>query len=516
MILSDKKKRTIAFFAMVVGMFMAILDIQIVASSLPNIGAGLSASTDELSWIQTAYLISEVIIIPIAGFLTRVFSTRIVYFVGTLGFTIMSILCAASWNIQSMIIFRLLQGLLGGVLIPITFATTFILFDAKERLKANIIVGLVVTVAPTLGPIIGGYLTEVFSWHLMFLLNVIPGIFVATAVFLFVDFDKPNLALFKNFDYWGVVLIAVGLGTLQYILEEGNRLGWFDSRVIIILLAISISSLVAFVINEMLHSNPILELRTFSNRNFTMGCIFSFVVGSGLYGVVFLLPMFLARIAGMNSLQVGMVMVVTGLSQFISAPIASTLYSKGLSSRLMFFIGLNSFACGCYLNSFLTEDSRFYELLIPQVVRGMSLMFCFIPMSNIALGDLSKEKVKSSSGLYNLMRNLGGAIGLALINLGLIDGSVIYSQYIAEHIKSNDPFYLGFLAQLNAKLLSAMPNIQDKAAIAILDSLIQKNAFIISVNNIFATLAFLFFVSSLLLIFVKKTQSDSSVAADAH
>jgi len=513
--MNPKKKKYIAFFAMVVGMFMAILDIQIVASSLTNIGAGLSASADELSWVQTSYLIAEVIVIPITGFLTRVFSTRYVYFVAALGFTIMSVVCAVAWSINSMIIFRLLQGLLGGVLIPITFSSIFILFDSQERLKANIIVGLVVTMAPTLGPVIGGYLTENFSWHFMFLLNVIPGIAVCILVYLFLDFDKPNYKLLQNFDYFGIIFLSLGLGLLQYVLEEGNKVNWFDSGVIVIFSIISFFCLISFVFVELNHKNSIVDLRTFSNRNFTLGCIFSFVIGVGLYGVVFLLPMFLARAVGMNSLQIGEVMIVTGLAQFLAAPIASNLYARGVKSKTLFCIGLTSFSVGCYLNSFLTIDSRFYELLLPQIIRGMSLMFCFIPMSNIALGDLPPEKIKTSSGLYNLMRNLGGAIGLALISLAITRNTIIFSGYLTENITLNNPFYQNKIAGINFYLFSQMPTIHYKSGLVIMNNIIQQNAFIESINSIFKLLAVLFILSNILLLFVKEVKSDVKTS-DAH
>jgi DHA2 family multidrug resistance protein len=510
-----EKKKYIAFFAMVVGMFMAILDIQIVASSLSNIGAGLSASFDELSWIQTSYLIAEVIVIPIAGFLTRLFSTRYVYFVSALGFTLMSIACALSWSIKSMIIFRLLQGLLGGLLIPITFSSIFLLFNSVERLKANIVVGLVVTMAPTLGPIIGGYLTENFSWHLMFLINVIPGIIVCTLVYLFLDFDKPNYNLLTNFDYFGIIFLSIGLGVLQYILEEGNKVNWFDSGLIVILSIISFLSILSFIVVELNHKNSLVDLRTFANINFTIGCIYSFIIGVGLYGVVFLLPMFLSRAVGMNSLQIGQVMVITGLAQFLSAPLASQLYARGVKSKTLFCFGLNCFGLGCYMNSFLTVDSRFYELLFPQIIRGISLMFCFIPMSNIALGDLSPEKIKSSSGLFNLMRNLGGAIGLALMSLVITRNTIIFSGYLMENISMNDPFYQNILTGINFQLLSKMPLLSDQVSLMILNNIVQKNAFIESINGIFKFLAVLFIAANILLLFVKEVKSEAK-NNDAH
>ena len=499
---------------MVVGMFMAILDIQIVASSLPKIAAGLSATSDELSWVQTSYLIAEVIVIPLSGFISRVLSTRTTYFIAAFGFTIMSIACALAWSIESMIACRFFQGLFGGLLIPLTFSTIFIIFTAQERLTANIIVGLVVTIAPTLGPVIGGYLTESFSWHLMFLLNVLPGIFVCTVIYLYADFDKPNPSLLQNFDYIGVISLILFLGILQYILEEGNKVGWFDSSFIIALSVASLSSMVIFVVRCFTFSNPLVDLRAFYSRNFTLGCIYAFLIGIGLYGVVFLQPLFLATIGKLNSLQIGLIMSITGIAQLSSAPIASKLFATGLSSKLMLFIGLTLFSLGCYMNSFLTLESRFDEFFWPQIIRGVSLMFCFIPISNIALGDLSPNQIKSSSGLYNLTRNLGGAIGLAVISFTLTNNAKIFASYIGDNITANDPNYIDALQ--NIGMMLAPITSDPKAALSFLNGLVIQNSYTIAINGIFRSIAVLFFCSTIFIVFIKNVKSDNLKANNAH
>lgn len=497
---------------MVIGMFMAILDIQIVASSLSVIAAGLSASSDELSWVQTSYLIAEVIIIPISGFVARVLSTRISYFIAAFGFTFMSILCSLAWNIESMIIFRALQGFFGGAMIPTVFGIIFIIFPPEKRPFVTIIIGLVVTVAPTLGPTLGGYITELFSWHFMFLLNVIPGIFVCTIVFLYADFDKPNYNLLKNFDYTGIILLAISLGSLQYVLEEGNSKGWFEDSLIIFLSLIVICGLILLVIRELTFVNPILELSAFSNKNFTFGCSFSFIIGIGLFGAVYLLPLFLFSVAGFNTIQIGTTMMVTGLAQFLSAPIAGRLFGIGMDLRLMLAIGLSMFSLGCYLNSFLTPDSKFMDFLLPQIIRGASLMFCFIPTNNVALGTIEKEKIQGASGLYNLTRNLGGAIGLAAINTILNDKTKIFKQYINENVSSTSPFALNqvetFHLMLNGKILGP-----EKGAYIILNNIISRDAFVIAINEVFIIISILFCIMILFLPFtsnVKVSNDETS------
>ena len=214
-------RHIVAFFFMVFGMFMAILDIQIVSSSLAEIQAGISASADEITWVQTSYLIAEVVMIPLSGTLTRIFSTRYLFVASAARFTLMSLMCALSSSIGEMMVWRALQGFLGGAMIPTVFATSFTVFPPRLRNVISPIIGLIATLAPTIGPTVGGYLTDIFSWHWLFLVNIIPGIFVTIGTWLTIDFDKPNLKLIKTFDWTGLALLAVFLGTLEYVLEEG-------------------------------------------------------------------------------------------------------------------------------------------------------------------------------------------------------------------------------------------------------------------------------------------------------
>lgn len=494
------RKQIIAFFAMVIGMFMAILDIQIVASSLSEIAAGLAASGDELSWIQTSYLIAEVIIIPITGFATRVLSTRIFYFVSAFGFTTMSIMCAMAWNIESMIIFRALQGLFGGAMIPTAFGSVLIIFPKEVHSKVMVIIGLVVTVAPTVGPTLGGYITEVLSWHFMFLLNVLPGIFVCYAVYFYIDFDKPNPQFLKNFDYLGVTLMATSLGCMQYVLEEGNKKDWFDDEFILFMSIVVAITFILWIWHELRRPNPIVDLSSFKNKNFTLGCIYSFILGVGLYGTVYLLPLFLYTVAGYNTFQIGVTMVITGLFQLVSAPIAGKMFDSGMDKRIILGIGFSLFGLGCYLNSFLTNESQYWEFFIPQMVRGVSLMFCFMPINDLALGTIPKEEIHNASGLYNLTRNLGGAIGLALINSVIIAKSKIFAQGMKENIPLTSPYVINALESFKGILYGKVAD-EDTAAFAILSSIIDREAFIIAINNVFVIITIMFYLGLLLLPF---------------
>jgi len=505
-------KTILAFFAMVVGMFMAILDIQIVASSLSVIAAGLSASGDELSWIQTSYLIAEVIIIPITGFASRLLSTRVSYFIAALGFTVMSVFCSLAWNIESMIIFRALQGFFGGAMIPTAFGAVFIIFPKRMHLKVTMIIGLVVTVAPTIGPTLGGYITETISWHFMFLINIIPGIFVCIVVWSYVDFDKPNYKLLNNFDFVGIILMVVSLGTMQYVLEEGNKKGWFDDNHILFLSIIVVVSFVWLLIRELTCKNPIVDLEAFRNKNFTFGCVYSFILGVGLYGSVYLLPLFLFTIAGYNTLQIGVTMVVTGLFQFASAPLAAKMVGSGVDKRIILAIGFATFALGSYANSFLTAESAYWEMFIPQMVRGLALMFCFMPINDLALGNLPKHEVQNASGLYNLTRNLGGAIGLAIINSLIISKSQIYAQSMKESMSFSSPQVQERIEFFTQSLVGKVRD-PETAAIQLLDNVVAREAFVIAINNVFVIIAILFCMGMALIPF---SSAPKETGINAH
>lgn len=506
------KEKLLAFLAMVVGMFMAILDIQIVASSLSVIASGLSASSDELSWIQTSYIIAEVIIIPVTGFAARLLSTRVFYFISAAGFTIMSVLCSLAWNIESMIAFRALQGLFGGAMIPIAFGSVFIIFPKNLHSTVTIFIGLVVTVAPTMGPTLGGYITEHVSWEFMFLINVVPGIFVCVVIYLYGHFDKPNYSLLNNFDYTGICIMTLSLGSIQYILEEGNKKDWFDSILILSLTIFVIFGMLFFIFWELKHKNPIVDLRAFKNKNFTIGCIYSFILGVGLYGSVYLVPLFLFSIAGFNTYQIGITMVITGVFQFVSAPLAGKMFDSGIDKRFMLAIGFLTFGLGCYLNSFLNAESRYYEFFVPQMVRGLALMFCFMPINDLALGTMSKEEVQNASGLYNLTRNLGGAIGIAVMTTIITSGAKIYTQILKENITFTSPFVQAMQHSVSNSM-SGKLLFPDQAAIFLLQSQINREAFIMSINNVFVITSLIFCAGVLLIPFMSDASNKNTEMA---
>src|ERR1700736_5037121 len=298
-------RRLVAFLIMVFGMFMSILDIQIVSASLTDIQAGLSASSTEVSWVQTAYLIAEVIAIPLSGFLSRALGTRLLFAISAAGFTVASFLCGFASSIEQMILWRAIQGFLGAGMIPTVFASAYTVFPRSKFYIVGPIIGLVATLAPTIGPTVGGLVTDLMSWHWLFFINVIPGIIITFGVLVLVDFDQPNYALLQRFDWWGLIFMAGFLGALEYVLEEGPQYEWLQDTSVAVCATICVVSAIAFFARVLMAKEPIVDIRTFTDRNFGIGCLISFCVGIGLYGLTYMYPRYLAEVRGYSALMIG-------------------------------------------------------------------------------------------------------------------------------------------------------------------------------------------------------------------
>ncbi|MGQ7243323.1 DHA2 family efflux MFS transporter permease subunit [Salinicola sp. V024] len=403
------------FIAAVFGMFMAILDIQIVASSLNEIQAGVSASSDEISWIQTSYLVAEIIMIPLSGVLMRWLSTRVAFVISCVGFTLASLGCAFATSIEQLIVLRAIQGFMGGAMIPITQAISFTLFPRRAMGAVQGVIGMVVTLAPSIGPTVGGYLTEIFSWHWLFLINVVPGVLVSLAVWRFLDIDKGDARVGKTLDFRGLILIALFLGSLEFVLEEGPGDDWFSSELIVWMTLLCAASCIGFFRRVFTYAHPIVDLHAFKNLNFSIGTGLVFVVGIAMYGLVYLMPLFLGGVRGYSSLQIGEVMFVTGVAMFFTAPLIGRL-TNSVDLRLLLFIGLALVGIGTAMNSNLTSESGFWQFFWPQIVRGIGMIMCIIPASRIAMGTLPPQELGNAAGLFSVMRNLGGAVGLAMLD----------------------------------------------------------------------------------------------------
>jgi DHA2 family multidrug resistance protein len=486
----------IGFFAMAFGMFMAILDIQIVSASLAQIQAGLSASAEEISWVQTSYLIAEVVMIPLSGYLSRLMSTRILFVVSAAGFTVMSLLCALSTSIEEMIVFRALQGFIGGAMIPTVVAGSYIMFGQGRAATVSVFVGLIATLAPTVGPTLGGILTSALSWHWLFLINLPIGIVISAVVWAVVDVDKPNWSLLDDIDIAGFAFMAVFLGSVEYVLEEGARNDWFEDGAIRTFAVVGVLAGIAFFVRVLSARNPIVNLHVFKDRNFSLGAGFGLILGIGLYGIVYLLPVFLARVRGYSSMQIGELVFVTGLFQFLASPIGGVLARRGYSRQVL-TAGLLMMAASCYQFSHLTWEWDFWEMLVPQMLRGAGLMFCMIPANVIALGRLEPNTLKDASGLYNLLRNLGGALGLAVLNTQLVERSSMHYQQLAERVSAGRGVAEGWLAGLAERYNAMIPGDGQLAALKTLNGFVHREALVLAFADCFWIIMFIYLAALL-------------------
>lgn len=504
-----QRRRKIGFFVMVFGMFMAILDIQIVSSAIADIQAGLAASPDEASWVQTSYLIAEVIMIPLSGFLSRLLSTRVLFTLSASGFTLASLACAFAWNLESMIVFRAIQGFLGGAMIPTVFASSFVVFGRNRSSGVSVLIGLVATMAPTIGPTLGGWLAESFSWHWLFLVNVGPGVAVALGVWSLVDFDRPDWSLLPAFDWIGLASMALFLGTLEYVVEEGPRNDWLRDDTVRTLAVVTAVAAVVFFWRTLSYRQPIVELRAFLDRNFAIGTLYSFMLGMGLYGSVFLLPLFLGRVRGYDSLEIGTVMAVTGMFQFAAAPLAGFL-SRRMDLRAMLVMGLSLFIACVWLNAGLTAESGYWDLFLPQALRGFALMLCFMPINQLALGTLPAAQLKNASALYNLSRNLGGAIGLALLNTVMIDRAAVHARHLWDAITPSRPQVQGWLDTVAGAFDGRIAGDPQLAAMRQLSGLVQREALVLTYSDCFRLMAAVFALALILMPLVRKPRAQGA------
>jgi DHA2 family multidrug resistance protein len=491
----------LAFLLMCLGMFMAILDIQVVATALPTIQSAFAISPEAMSWIQTAYLIAEVIAIPLTGLFARVLSLRWLFVTAVSLFTIASVGCAFSGSFAVLLIFRVMQGFTGGLLIPAVFSAVFLLFPSRFHAIATTIGGVVAVLAPTVGPVIGGWITQTYSWHWLFLINVIPGLIAATATpFLLLrqDTDFGELA---KLDAFSLVLMVAALASLEIGLKEAPRQGWLSLICMGLFLGSTICTIL-FIHRTLRATHPVVQLWTLKQRSFAIGCALSFCLGVGLYGSVYLMPVFLAFVRSHDAFEIGTVMLVTGFAQLITAPFAAILESR-IGARSLTGVGFALFAFGLGLSAFQTRVADFDEMFWPQVVRGIAIMFCLLPPTRLALGALSEAQVPDASGLFNLMRNLGGAIGIALIDTILYGRSGMYAEDFRIRLLAGDVTAAKAIGLSPGLLANRPPGPPDDATVAFVRPMIEKASLALSINEAWAMLACVALVGLLLVPFVR-------------
>ncbi len=484
----DWTKIFLGFGGMVIGQFMAMLDIQIVASSLVQIQSGISATNDEISWVQTIYLLAEVVIMPLTAYLTKMWGTRSFYVVAVIGFVIASVCTGLSTSVGAMIAFRALQGVFAGAMIPPIFATAMTVFPPERRMTANVVVGLIVTLAPTIGPTLGGHLTDALSWRWLFFINVPVGALVIFLVWRYATFDKGDPSLAKGIDWWGLGLMTMFLLSLQYVIEEGADESWFQDDVILWLSVTAALSGAAFIWRQLTYWQPIVSLRPFADRNFTLGILMTFVTGVSLFGGTFLLPIFLGQVRGFSSAEVGTTMLVSGLTMFLSAPLAGRVI-RLLDVRVAMFGGFALAAWAIQLGVRVTDQWGFWEFFVLQVARGFGTMIAMIAAQQMSVATLPVSAMKDASGMINLIRNVAGAIGLAVLTTVLSHQGAVHFADLASAANTanaaSQQMYQGLTQMMTAGGM-ADPEAGARKAMSMM---LHRQAAVLSFGDAFAVLA---------------------------
>jgi MFS transporter, DHA2 family, multidrug resistance protein len=489
----------LGFSAMALGMFIALLDIQIVAGSLKEIQGGLSASHDEMSSIQTAYLIAEIVMIPISGWLAKVVSTRWLFTTSAVLFTLASLCCGLAWSIESMIVFRVMQGFAGAPMIPLAFSAGFALFKGPKAAIIPAVLGVMGTLAPTLGPTIGGWITETYSWRHLFYVNVPPGLLIIATVPFYVRVDKPDLSFLKGVDWFSIPFIAIAMGGLGYVLEEGVRRDWFADSLIAALTAASLASFCVVVWRGLTHPNPVLDIGAMRIRNFALGCIFAFVVGVGNYASIYILPLFLAEVRDFNSLDIGKAVFVTGAAQ-LCATMAIAATANRVDQRLLLAAGFAGYALSLFMMTPLTNQWQGPEFFWTFVLRGAASMAVIIPVTSFALSGLPTSRLPMASGLFNLMRNLGGAVGIATTGIILQQRQSLHYSRLSESVTafhSEVALLQTTTAERFGTVFSDLAR-SDHAALLQLTQMARREALVLTIADIFWVMAALFLAAFVL------------------
>lgn len=510
-------RKYLIFGIMAFGQFMALIDIQIVAASLNEIQAGLSAGPDEISWVQTGYLMAELVMIPFSAFLAQALSTRWLFVASAGLFTLASTLCGLAWDIDSMILFRVIQGFVGGAMVPTVFATGFAMFSGPQRAMIPAILGMVSVLAPTLGPTVGGWLTEAIGWRSIFYINIVPGIAVTALAAWVIRVDTPNLTMLRRIDYSHLISMAVFLGGLQYVLEEGPRHEWFSDSTLTVVAWLSVVGFGLFLERSFNSTGPIVKLTPFRRPTFVFACAFNLVIGFGLYSSTYLIPLFLGRVRDYDSMQIGTTVFVTGIAQILSTIIAARL-SQRVDPRKTITVGLTLFACSLWLTSHLTPEWGFAAFLAPQALRGFAIMLCIVPSVGMALSGFGMTELRYASGLFNLMRNLGGAVGIAVVNTWLQDQTRSHVARIGETLGEAGRQAGEMITELAHRFSEITPDPAHAALLAQaeLSQLVSRNALTLGFNEVFRMMAWMFLFALLMVPFCRPVQGAPPTTPDAH
>ncbi len=509
-------KTWIAVIGATLGAFMAVLNIQIVNASLADIQGAIGAGIDDGGWISTSYLIAEIVVIPLSGWLAQVFSIRRYLLTNAVLFLLLSVACAFAQDLPQMIVLRAIQGFTGGVLIPMAFTLIITLLPKSKQPVGLALFALSATFAPAIGPTIGGYLTENWGWQFIFYVNLVPGAVMIAMLWFSLEAKPMKLSLLREGDWAGIATMAIGLSALQTVLEEGNKDDWFGSTFIVKLSVIAAVALTAFLWIELTTKKPLLNLRLLLRRNFGFGMLANFLLGIALYGSVFILPVYLSRIQGYNAEQIGMVLAWTGLPQLLLIPLVPRLM-KRFDPRLIIGIGFALFAASNFMNITMTNDYATDQLFWPNIVRALGQALVMAPLSALATAGIEAENAGSASGLFNMMRNLGGAVGIAVLQTFLTKREQFHSNVLMQSVSMLEQATRNRVEQLTQYFLNH--GIADHAeathrAVITIGKIVQKQAFILAFSDTFYLLGAALIVALIATLLLKKP--DHLASGGAH
>ena len=509
-------KTWIAVIGATLGAFMAVLNIQIVNASLADIQGAIGAGIDDGGWISTSYLIAEIVVIPLTGWLAQVFSVRLYLLTNAVLFLVFSAACALAQDLAQMIVLRAIQGFSGGVLIPMAFTIIITLLPKAKQPIGLALFALSATFAPAIGPTIGGYLTENWGWQYIFYVNLVPGAIMLGMLWFSLEATPMKLSLLREGDWPGIATMAIGLAALQTVLEEGNKDDWFGSPFIVRFAVIAAVSLPLFLLIELTSRKPLLNLRLLFRRNFGFGVLANFLLGIALYGSVFILPVYLSRIQGYNSEQIGMVLAWTGLPQLVLIPLVPRLM-KRFDARLVIGVGFALFAASNFMNIDMTTDYAADQLFWPNIVRAIGQALVFAPLSAVATAGIEAENAGSASALFNMMRNLGGAIGIAVLQTFLTKREQYHSNVLTQSVSLFEEATRTRLEQLTQYFVNHgvidRVDAAHRADVAI-GQIVQKQAFILAFSDTFYLLGAGLIVALMAALLLKKP--DHLEAGGAH
>jgi MFS transporter, DHA2 family, multidrug resistance protein len=502
-----------AVVAGALGALMATLDISITNSALPQIQGQIGATGTEGTWISTGYLMSEIVMIPLTAWLTRVFGLRAFLLNNTILFTIFSIMCGFSHSLPQMIIGRIGQGFAGGAMIPTAQTIVRTRLPPHQMPIGMTLFGMIVLTGPLLGPVLGGWLAENIDWSWCFFVNVPVGIALVGLLYAGLPKSNPDWHQFVNADWVGIIGLSAGLSSLTVVLEEGQRDNWFDSTLIVWLSILSVLGIGMLIAGQFIAKRPVVRLSLLRNKSYASVIFIVFVVGAGLYCVSYLVPQFLSNIAGYNAEQSGGIMLLSGLPAFAVMPILPRLLTK-VDARVLVISGLLFFAGSCMLDIALTAQSVGHDFYGSQLLRGVGQMLAMMPLNQASMAAVSREEAGDAAGLYNMARNLGGSVGLALLVVYIDRRNAFHDAIIRDSLTANSLIgqdhiaatSAGFLAQAGDKAYASMQ------ALGQLAGEMQQQAAVITYSETFHVLAWALLIVMPLALFLRKPSAGPAPA----